>query len=223
MLQMRLFFLVAMATLFSAFSAQSFTADFVAAASGSEGAGIPSMTFLNAGGSGITITATARDLSDSVGVSLPTAPYPYLDDLFNGNPGGLGVCQTASCAGSSDDNIGWAGIGEVLILEFDSAVTVQSIALSNGVHLQNFVGSIGINLGASNPTTAGAFSHVFAASGALAPNLTGTRLSFVAPGSFTMTEADNQQIYINSITFVPEPGTALLFGLGLAGLGARRR
>ena len=64
-------------------------------------------------------------LTDAVGASLPTDPFPYLDDLFNGNPGGLGVCQTTTCSGTPDDNIGFAAMGEVLIVEFDSTMTVQ--------------------------------------------------------------------------------------------------
>ena len=51
----------------------------------------------------------------------------------------------------------------------------------------------------------------------------GTRFSIIAPGSFTMTDSDDQQIYVNAISFVPEPGTAILLGLGLAVLGGVRR
>ena len=222
MLRLKILFAV-VPFLFSAASANAFLIDFVAEAAGNEGAGIPSFTFANAGGSGVTITATARDLTDAVGASLPTDPYPYLDDLFNGNPGGLGVCQTTTCSGTSDDNIGFAALGEVLIVEFDSAVTVQSVSFSNGVHLQNFTGNIGINVGAGNPTTAAAFNNIYAAAGVIAPGLNGTRFSFVAPASFSMTDTDDQQIYVNSISFVPEPGTALLIGLGLMALGVRGR
>ena len=58
----------------------------------------------------------------------------------------------------------------------------------------------------------------------LAPNLSGTRFSFVAEESFNMaTGPVEEQIYIDTITFVPEPGTAILVGLGLATLGLRRR
>lgn len=225
MLQIRIILAVFVGSIlsFAATPSNAFTIDFVAEAAGNEGAGLPSFTFNNVDGSGITITATARDLTDSVGVSLPTDPFPYLDDLFNGNPGGLGVCQTTTCTGSTDDNIGFAAMGEVLVLEFDSTVSIQSVSFSNGVHLQNFIGNIGINVGAGNPTTAAAFSDIFVATGLILPNLTGTRFSFVAPASFTMTDSDDQQIYINSINFVPEPGTALLVGLGLMALGSRRR
>ena len=188
-----------LATFFSAASAQAFSIDFVFQAAGNEGAGIPDFVFANVDGSGIQLTATARDLTDGAGGTLAIDPFPYLDDLLGGNPGGLGVCQISDCAGSPDDNLGFASVGEVLVLEFDSAVTIQSITFNNGIHLQNFIGSIGINVGAGNPTTAAAFNNIFAAAGALAPNLTGTRFSFVAPASFTMTDSDDPQIYVDTI------------------------
>ncbi len=202
--------------------ASAFTIDFVAAAASNEGAGIPSFVFNDVDGSGIDLTATARDLTDGAGTSESTDPYPYLDDLFNGNPGGMGVCQTTTCAGSSDDNIGYAAMGEVLVLSFSGPVTIQSVTFNNGVHLQNFTGSIGIHVGSDNPTDAASFNNIFAASGVINTSLTGSRFSFVAPASFSMIDTDDQQIYVDTITFVPEPGTALLMGLGLVGLAASR-
>ncbi len=153
MLQIRIILAVFVGSIlsFAATQSNAFTIDFVAEAAANEGAGFPSFTFNNVDGSGITITATARDLTDSVGASLTTDPFPYLDDLFNGNPGGLGVCQTTTCAGSSDDNIGFAAMGEVLVLEFDSTVSIQSVSFSNGVHLQNLTGNIGIECRRGEP------------------------------------------------------------------------
>ncbi len=198
--------------------------DFVAEAAGDERAGIPDFQFANVDGSGISLTITARDLSDAAGVTEPTDPYPYLDDLFEGRRGGLGVCQTGECGGTSDDNLGWAQMGEVLILEFDAPVTIQSISFNNGDHFQVFSGNIGIHVGAGNPITAASFNNTYVAAALLAPNLTGTRFSFVAPESFNMAPGGvDEQLYIDTITFIPEPGTGLLLGLGLGALAIRRR
>jgi len=124
-----------------------------------------------------------------------------------------------------DDNLGvGAGLGEVVTLVFSSPVTITEITFRNGVHEQIFAGSVGIHVGAGNPITAETFSDIFAASATLNPNLLGTRFSFVADESFvTGAMGDPNRLYIDTITFIPEPGTAALIGLGLAGLAMRRR
>ncbi len=89
-------------------------------------------------------------------------------------------------------------------------------AVINGIHKLIFSGSAGINVGASNPTTAETFSHLFASSAVLSPNLVGDRFSFVADESFVAGgTGDPSRFYVESVTFVPEPSTGLLLGLGL--------
>ncbi len=52
----------------------------------------------------------------------------------------------------------------------------------------------------------------------------GTRFSLVAHETFDRVRGGvGEQIYVDTITWVPEPGTALLVGLGLAALGLCRR
>ena len=183
--------------------------------------------FANVDGSSIDMTVTARDLPDGLGTIEAGLPNPYLDENFNGLPGGLGVCQGSdpSCMGSPDDNLGvGAGFGEVVILAFSSPVTITEVTFRNGIHELLFAGSIGINVGAGNPTTAETFSDIFAASAVLNPNLTGTRFSFVAQESFVgSATGDLNRLYIESMTFVPEPSVSALFAAGLVALAVGRR
>ena len=183
--------------------------------------------FANVGGSGVDMTLTARDLTDGVGTTEAGLPNPYFDEDFNGLPGGLGVCQGSdpACEGSPDDNLGLgAGLGEVLILSLSSPVSLNEISFRNGIHELDFAGSTGINVGAGNPTTAETFSHIFTASAILNPNLAGTRFSFVSDESFVAGSlGDPSRLYIESMKFVPEPGTGVLVAAGLAALTQRRR
>lgn len=199
---------------------RAITLDFVSLASGNEHS-FASETFSNIDGSGISATVTARDLTDVTGPFSSAPPYGYLDDLFNGGDGGLGVCQTVNCAGSPDDNI---SLGEVAIIEFDQVVTITSILFSNGIHVDVYNGSLGIHVGATNPSTAETFNNLFTAAGVINTSLTGNRFSFVADESFAGGgTGDPSRLYVSAITFVPEPSTSLLVGAGLAGLAALRR
>lgn len=208
-------------------SALALGVDFVAQANLLGEGGAPSFVFSNIGGSGINLTVTARDLSDGSGKSEASTPLPYLDDPFQGRPGGLGVCQDVdpACDGNSDDNL---GSSEVVILAFSAPVTLSQVTFNNGIHNKDFVGSTGIHVGAGNPTTAEAFSNLFASAALLSPNLTGSRFSFVADESFLAGAlGDASQLYLETVSFtapVPEPGSVALLGVAaLLGAAARKR
>lgn len=214
------------ATLLAAGPSSSYSFSFADDAALNGERGQTTFVFSNVDGSGIDMTVTARDLTDGLGISEAGLPNPYLDDAFNGLPGGLGVCQGSdpACSGNPDDNLGLgSGLGEVLILSFSAPVTLSQVDLRNGIHELIFSGSTGLHLGAGNPTTAETFSNIFPASATLSPGLSGTRFSFVAPESFLgAASAAERQLYIESLIFIPEPGTGLLLGLGLALVSGRR-
>jgi hypothetical protein len=212
----------------AALPAGAATMDFVAEAAANEHSFLTE-TFTNVDGSGIDVTASARLLADNDNVPPydTTAPYGYLDDLSGGNDGGLGVCPSADCEGSPEDNI---SLREVAIVEFSTTVEITSISFSNGDHFDVYNGSIGINVGASDPIVAGNFSNIFAAAAVLNPvALIGDRFQFVAPESFlNASTGETYKIYVSSITFeefpvIPEPSSALLAGMGLLGLLAAGR
>jgi hypothetical protein len=245
MLRITLSSLAVAALAFAALPAGAATLDFVAEAAGNERSFLTE-PFPNVDGSGIDVTASARDLADNTPPYDTTAPYGYLDDLSGGKDGGFGVCPTDDCEGSPEDNISF---GEVGILEFDTVVEITSISFSNGDHNDVYSGTIGIHTGPTNPTTAAGFNTPIntatLVSGVLGPiSLIGDRFQFLAPESFGMNpcgthtfagtptvDCETQKIYVSSITFeefpdIPEPSSALLASAGLLGLlaaGRRRR
>lgn len=238
MLRTTLSSLAVAAFAFAALPAGAATLNFVAEAAGNERSFLTE-PFNNVDGSGIDATVSARDLSDAVGPFDTGAPYGYLDDLSGGNDGGLGVCPTASCGGSPEDNI---SLGEVAIVEFSTTVEITSISFSNGDHFDVYNGFIGVHVGPGDPTIAdstdtasmGHVNNAFDTSTLLAGvlsgiSLVGDRFQFVAPESFLNAgTGETYKIYVSSITFeefpvIPEPSSALLAGMGLLGLLAAGR
>ena len=171
---------------------------------------------MNFSSGGFNLTAT--------GVSVTGAQYnPYLDSSWfhngGGGQGGLGVCanlNTANhCSPSSDDNV---TLGEVLVLEFGSKVTITDITFRNGEHNPTFdpnaVFGLVIDGFDQGPQS---LVNLFTI------DLTGKKfeLSNIAPNQ----DADPFRFYISTMTVVPVPAAAWLFATGLIGLVAvaRRR
>ena len=198
------------------------TFDFVdlAAVLGEHGTADPGETFTDL--SGLSVTASGRSLDGL------TPYFMYLDGLLGGNaskPGGLGVCQSLNCAGSSDDNL---TIGEVLVLKFDRLVTIDEITFSNGIHVDVYDGNFGLAIDPSTlPTLATDFDE-YLLTAVFTPGvpLNGMEFSFIAPSTVLDEDSsDLRRLYISSITVtaVPEPSSLFLLGFGLLAGGVTFR
>ena len=161
---------------------------------------------------GITLNASGQSADGQ------TPYYAYLD---SGNAG-LGVCQqlTASlqCTPSSDDNVTY---NEQLRLDFDQTVTLSEITFVNGNHGTAFEGVFELAVD-GGPATTYNLTHLFPTT------LTGQTFDFINPNiAGGSNVSNNYQFYIStvSISAVPVPAAAWLFGSGLLGLAgvARRR
>lgn len=91
----------------------------------------------------------ALTINTGISTGTPYITATNVDQDYNPNHGGLGVCsQNANCSGSDDSfqsNIGNnAGKDEVLFFDFASAVTLDKIWF-NGGHKENVNGSVGGN------------------------------------------------------------------------------
>lgn len=167
--------------------------------------------------SGLTLTATAFELPGN------TDSHVYMDDLFNGIIGGMGVCSVLGagnqCTPSSDDNVSIdAGKSEKLNWQFDQNITQVTLELGDADHYTFNSRSFDYMYNGGSWTNATTDS-----SGMVTLSFSGTSgaLKFRAAGA---TYAD--QFYIRNATVVPVPvpAAAWLFGSGLLGLvGVARR
>jgi hypothetical protein len=165
---------------------------------------------------GLTLTATAFEnpgRSDS---------HVYMDDLFNGIIGGMGVCTTLSgneCAPSSDDNVSIDGTAEeVLAWGFSNTISEVVLELGNSEHFdfenRNFQYSLDNGSTWSTATTDG--------DGLVTLILGSTTQIEFRPSGNTLADA----FYIRNadVTIVPVPAAVWLFGSGLISLvGIARR
>ena len=197
-------------------------ADKAASAGGTGESAWASFSWAN---SGITLTATARDLANA-------GPYyVYLD----GGKTGMGVCKhlmdgvvpnvrrdsvSNLCAPISDDHLTF---GEVLVLEFSEEVTLN-LELVNGSHDTGLIGNLGVYVGKDDPTLSTDFSHIALGKSVSHPLLTGKRFQFISNAPISGIENHQLQLYLSAVnaTPTPRPSTAMLLGSALAAVAAWR-
>ena len=196
--------------LFGAFalstSAQAAIFDFVALAAGNEHGGDP-LIFVNGG---VTVTATGSNtLGDDEAVA-------YLDE-----GGGLGVCSTGldgadQCNVPSDDNV---TLTEVLKLELTGANRIVDISFNDELHNpQNDDGLIDYRVGGAGAWVDSTFGTIAAALAMEIDTIFEFRIGFDLGAQDPV-----DQFYIASLTAVPLPAAAWLFGTAMLGLFGLRR
>ena len=167
--------------------------------------------------SGLTLTATAFDQPGMV------VSHVYMDGLFNGIIGGMGVCTTLDgskqCVPSSDDNVSIDGTSqEILSWDFSANINGITLEMGNSQHpafaSSNF--EYRINGGGWLTGTTNATGFVSLDFGVSANNI-----DFRTAGA-NITD----QFYIRNAAIVPVPAAVWLFSsglLGLAGMVTRRK
>ena len=161
---------------------------------------------------------------DGLAVTFHAGPggsdYAYFDDLFEGRPAGLGVCQKlegappSECDDTTDDNI---RAGESVTLTFDGPLNLSGFSFSGEEHY---------DLNSSSETLLRngvefTFADVANLTAAVAAVVTGiSSIEFAYGGS------NAAQFYVNWFTAeIPLPAAAPLLLAGIAGLSfaSRRR
>lgn len=184
--------------------------DFVAEAAGNE-RGVADGTTINFGGLDVTFTSLSAG-----------AFYAYFDDLDQGKPAGLGVCETlvggpgTPCAVSSDDNI---RAGDAVTLTFGTTVNVSNFSFTDEDHNDlNFNDTNTLLIAINDPMNF--VQYTFAE--AVALFVAGVDLIRFA---FDDTGQTGRQFYVNGFeaAAVPLPAAAPLMVAGLAGFGFAMR
>lgn len=181
--------------------------NFVAEAAGNE-RGVDDGTVIVFDGLAVTFSASG-----------PGGGFAYFDDLFDGLPAGLGVCETlagpapAPCGPGADDNI---NAGESVTLTFSEEVSLSAFSFSGEEHVSLNASLSTLLINGISFTFADVFNFTPAVAAAVANLLS---VTFAYGGSAPA------EFYINSFsaTPVPLPAAAPLLLAGIAGLGLAGR
>lgn len=183
--------------------------DFVAEAAGNE-RGVADGTTINFGGLDVTFSSLSAG-----------SFYAYFDDLDQGKPAGLGVCETlvsgpgSACADTGDDNI---RAGDAVTLTFGETVTVSNFSFTDADHNDLNMNDTNTLLIAINDPNA-FMSYTFAEAVALViAGVDLIRFGFDVNGN-------GVQYYVNGFeaSAVPLPAALPLMLAGLGGLGFAAR
>lgn len=159
----------------------------------------------------------------------PTSPYTDAEKIYayldnTGGQDGGGACQTNNCAGSSDDNLSRVTKDEMLALDLTNGTVFGELSLW-GDH-QDYVPSF-VRIDIDGFGTGADFAN-YAVSYRIGGEAFVDLAAIGVGDSFLITTLDttaSSQLYLSSVSSVPVPAAAWLFGsalIGLAGISRRR-